>query len=361
MTEDLKILLDEASSSGSPPLAFSAEDVVAKGRRRSQRRTGFAGAGLAVLTVLAVGAGVVLNGGGGGSPVAAGEPSPSDSSPSVWVTRLYPPEGAPVYWGSTWATRDATGDAISATLAAYLKQHYPNVKNVLWGPGEAPEYNNTKTLVDPADPGSSFRIDRYQAMLTTSRDGSYSVMMDMVPIYRNWSGETGPGDDMGGGDNADPVGNDEGIQLVVDGGDGTENVEALRVAVFPANTYVQGFDSSAEGTFSPTGGRLISGCDEQTEPGEHGKPDTKITFECDETTGPNGERILTSVRTAWWKGSPITDYTAVVYRADGTAVVLGTKAEKPIGWKQGQSFDREPGLSMADMIAMALAVPPVTF
>lgn len=358
MTEDLKILLDEASSSGSPPMAFSADDVVTEGRRRAHRRTALAGSGLAVLTALAVGAGVVLNGGGGGpSPVVAGSPSESYSSPAPQYSQPVP-DGKTVGWNSYWVRQDATGTAISDALAAKLKELYPDVRNVLWGPGATPADENTKTLVDPASHDSSFRVDRFEAALVESFYGEQAPPTNTVPIYRSWSGMTWPAPEIWEG--GPPFDTNVGIQLVLDGKSRTE-VEALRVSVFPKGTYVEGFDDSPAASRDPKGGHLVSGCDDQSIKGQHGDGDTSVTFECGEFIGPNGEQGLTAERTIWWGGRAFIDRTAVLYRADGTAVVIGASASPPLDWKQGQRFDETPGLGMDDVTELALAVPPVTF
>lgn len=79
-------------------------------------------------------------------------------------------------------------------------------------------------------------------------------------------------------------------------------------------------------------------------------------------TGPGGERILQVAHHETYLDvdRTFTLHTVVVYRSDGTAVVLSATARPGLNWTQGSgTVPTTPGLSLDALTSLALAVPLV--
>lgn len=362
MTDDIKVLLDHASSA-SPLKAFDIDTVVRRGRGRARRRRlGLAGGGLfgvAALTAATIGLSSVIAPQTGAAPEQVGgtqPPAKTYTLPELDPAKKY-------YWRSyDWKSQprvdDATAAELTDALRSYLAEHFPQLKVIQYGPEEelftnpdGSSYPRAKAkLVAPDDEQSPFRVSRYTNRLVT--EGGQIVHEQ--PVYRvRYASEAANGDTL------DFL---SGAEIAVDGS-GVDQTDLLRVALYPAGGFRIGYDPSQDGWRDPVNGYLIKGCDtyDVTDAHEGTTDDRRFSFDCTESTGPNGERILAVAFHETYLDADVTSTinTVVVYRTDGTAVVVGDTPRPGLNWRQGQPAPETPGLTIEALTGLALAVPIV--
>lgn len=155
------------------------------------------------------------------------------------------------------------------------------------------------------------------------------------------------------------------VQPTYDGGDvvidtdGDGHAYGVSVTVIPAQGYAEGYgayrsDRNHE-TFAP---HLIAGCDDH--PVGEGDTARVITFVCDSFTASSGADVLVSTETVDHSrlddpGSART--TLVLYRADGTAVVVHARFGVLPDLSVKPPPTAIPDLTVEDLVALAEALP----
>jgi len=364
MTEDIKILLDEASGRSSPSYLVDTELVVARGRRRVRRR-GFALAGGTAAAVAVVTAAAVIGASAwsGANLPAASPPAPpaSVAPPPDYTLPALDPDKKYI-WYSDGRQDDTSAALITEAIRAHFEENFPDAKAVV--PLDDPDdpYEEIQTPLPLDDPLSGFAVSRYtNRLIEFTPGGSWGSANPNVheePVYRLWSnGAQDPLADSG----STNVPMESGALIAFDG-EGADRTDALGIALYPAGGYAEGGDGD-EGTMGfPFNGHLTEGCKDFDLPSRHGGTSTRMDFTCKEKTGPNGERILTTIaEESNGDGVFQSTQTVVVIRDDGTAVVVTAMPRPGVDWEQGQSFDRGTTVDLTDLTGMALAVPLVPF
>jgi hypothetical protein len=349
---DIKTLLDRASSA--PLLAFDADEVVARGRARlRRRRVGLAG-GVAVGVAAAVAAGLALTSTVGPTHQIGGPPS----GPRYTLPDLDP--GVHYYWHSQGRANDATAAQLSEAVVDYLAANLATAKVVAYGPDfEDDGATYRRRLVSPGSPDSPLRLSRYTNELVTLSDpGSAAAYVE--PVYRLWESGTPRAED----DSVSTLDQLSGAELALDGS-GQDQIDLLRVALFPAGGYRSGVDPAKMGARRPSDGYLVEGCEtyDVTDAHKGTADDRRFSFDCVESTGSRGERVVAVAahETYLRGGARFTLHTVVVYRTDGTAVVVSDTPRPGLDWEQGGGrVPGAPGLSLDDLTDLALALPLVT-
>jgi hypothetical protein len=367
MSSDIRSLLDGASST-SPPWVLDSDAVVARGRERTRRRrvrlasgavVGVAtvtAATLALTSMLAPPTGVAPPPDAG--PPAGTQPPPARTLPELDPSKHY-----------SWVSRERVDDAVGAALTKSLVDHFAQhpvlarAKVLQRGPEfEVDGVTHKVTLVTPGAAGSLFGVARYTNDLVSSAPpggGEAPPPAFSAPVYRLRSNvATGPDED-----STMTLDHLAGIELAVDGV-GEDQLDHLRIALFPKGTYRSGHDAAKQGARQPLDGYLVEGCDAYLVTDAHPgtEDDRRFDFDCHESIGPDDARIVTvaaeETYLAHWISYTIN--TVVVYRTDGTAVVVSDTPQPGRHWKQGSS--RAPGtpsLDLTELTAIALAMPLV--
>jgi len=364
MTDDIKVLLDQASGA-SPLEAFDIDTVLRRGRGRARRRRlGLAGGGLfglAALTAATVALNSALAPQTGSAPGQVGNTQPPAKTytlPELDPAKTY--HWRSYDWNSQGGVDDATAAELTDALRNYVAEHLPELKVIQYGPGEetftnpdGSSYTRTKAeLLAPDDEQSPLRFSRYTNRLVT--EGGQIVHEQ--PVYRfRYPGAV----------NEDTLDFWTGVQIAVDGS-GADQIDLLRVALYPAGGFRIGYDPAQDGRRHAVNGYLVKGCDTYDVTDAHEgttEDDRRFSFDCTESTGPNGERIFAVAfhETYLEADVTLTVNTVVVHRTDGTAVVVSDTATPGFNWSQGQPTSATTsGLSIEALTGLALAVPIVT-
>jgi hypothetical protein len=374
MTDDIEILLDRASSA--PLRAFDADDIVARGRAGLRRRRiglgGAAAAGVAAVSVAALALTSTLGAGTSPRSGVGGQPGPAYTLPELDPDTAY-------YWHS----RDRQDDAASARLTEALVGHFaanlPQAKVVAYGPDFQPDGSTYRTrLVSPGAPDSPLRVSRYTNELVAARgtgsvadgtvqDGEWPTFTPVdppepvheQPVYRLRESAAVQVED----DTAFTLNHLAGTEVAFDGS-GKDQTDLLRIALFPTGGYRAGYDPAQIGAREPSDGYLVEGCEtyDVTSAHQGTADDRRFSFDCRESTGPSGERVVSVAahETYVSAGATFTINTVVVRRTDGTALVVSDTPQPGLDWKQGR--DRVPGqpaLTLGELTRLALALPLV--
>lgn len=152
----------------------------------------------------------------------------------------------------------------------------------------------------------------------------------------------------------------DGGEVVIDT-DGDGHGYGVSVTVVPAHGYVEGHgayrsDRNHE-TFAP---RLIAGCDDH--PVGEGDTARVISFVCDSFTTSGGADVLVSTETVTRaeledRGSART--TVVLYRSDGTAVIVRGRFGVLPDLSVEPPATATPDVTVEDLVALAEALPTV--
>jgi hypothetical protein len=180
MTDDIKVLLDQASSD-SPLKAFDIDTVVRRGRGRARRRRlGLAGGGLfgvAALTAATVALSSAIAPHTGPAPGQVGgtqPPAKTYTLPELDPAKTY-------HWRSYGGhVDDATAAELTDALRSYIAEHFPALKVIKYGPEEetftnpdgSSDTRNKAKLLAPDDEQSPLRVSRYTNRLVTRVDRS---------------------------------------------------------------------------------------------------------------------------------------------------------------------------------------------
>ena len=152
----------------------------------------------------------------------------------------------------------------------------------------------------------------------------------------------------------------EGGEVVIDT-DGDEHGYGVSVTVVPAGGYAEGHgaykSAPNHATFAP---HLLPGCEDH--PVGEGDTARVITFACDTLTTTGGAPVLVSTETVTRPdredpGSART--TLVLYRADGTAVIVHARFGAMPDLSVKPPATAAPDLTVDDLVALAEAIPPV--
>jgi len=358
MTDDIKVLLDQASSA-SPLKAFDIDTVVRRGRDRARRRRlGLAGGGLvgvAALTAATVGLSSVIAPQTGSAPAQVGTQPPAKT---YTLPELDPSET--YHWRSyDGGVDDATAAELTDALQNYVVMHFPQLRVIKYGPEEetftnpdGSSYTRDKArLLAPDDEQSPFRVSRYTSRLVTES----GQIVHEQPVYRfRYPGAV----------NEDTLDVWSGLDIAVDGS-GADQIDLLRFALYPAGGFRTGYDPAQDGERHAVNGYLVKGCDTYDVTDAHEgttEDDRRFSFDCTESTGPNGEQIVAvALHETYLEGDlTITFNTVVVHRTDGTAVVVGDTPRPGFNWRHGQPTSATTsGLSIEALTGLALAVPIV--
>lgn len=282
MSEDLRETIDRELYEGSPPMSITAESLLAKGRRdRRNRRLWGATGGLAVL--LAAGVAVTnLPGRTGPDPVVLPEAGASSSAP--------PPE--------------------------YL----------MWrGNGDHDEGENDETR-------------RLKTALTAAMGAAGLNVVDMEidnPVVRGVEElvtVTGadPDPETGAGTGRKRVFYTVNMPF----GGGEQGHGWVGVTVYEKGVFVEGGQAAEYNPVVPTYDHLVAGCDDYNgiarAPGVVGARGVDLKVTCQDRTTNDGDRVLVrEAKITVDHGGMETLRQVVVYRKDGTAVVLDTQLETP--------------------------------
>jgi hypothetical protein len=358
MSGDIKCLLDRAATA-SPPWVLDSDAVVARGRERTRRRrVGLASGavvGIATVTAATLALTSMLAPSTGATPPTG--PPPIGTLPELDPNQHH-------YWASSGREDDEVGAELTGSLVDFLAEHLPEVKVLQYGPDfESDGFTYKVRLVAPGAEGSLFGMARYTNDLVSSDPlvgRAAPPPAFSAPVYRLRSNvATGPDEDTEG-----TLGHLSGIEVAVDGV-GEDQLDLLRIALFPEGSYRGGYDPAKWGAREGSNGYLVEGCEAYlvTDAHEGTEDDRRFDFDCDESTGPSGERVVTvaaeETYLAHWISYTIN--TVMVYRTDGTAVVVSDTARPGRHWKQGSSrAPNTPSLDLNELTAIALAMPLVT-
>ena len=359
MTTDIKSLLDRASASP-PPWVLDSDTVVARGRNRARRRRVGLASGAVVGVAATVALASLLAPPTGAAPPASAIPT-SPTAPRVDTLPDLDPNDHFI-WSSRGREDDAVGATLTESLVDHFADHLPGAKVVQYGPEfEADGSTYKATLVTPGAPGSLFGIARYtNSLVSWAPVGPEApVPAFSAPVYRLRTTVAADADDA-----MTTLDHLAGIEIAVDGV-GEDQLDLLRIALFPAGSYRSGTDPVRQGMRQPLDGYLVEGCEAYlvTDAHQGTEDDRRFDFDCDESTGPLDERVVTvaaeETYLAHWISYTIN--TVVVYRTDGTAVVVSDTPQPGRHWKQGSSrAPGTPGLDLNELTAIALTVPLVT-
>lgn len=316
-TDDLNLALDDEFERCTPDISIVPSEVVIRGRRRVRaRRIGAGGGGLAAIAVVAVLVPTVF---AGGPPAEPAEPAGiRQQDPSEYPIALDP--NVEYIWGADESRFDEANesDAYSTTPATAEL-------NTAWQAA-------LDDLGFQAQPGWGDEVQRHNDVLTPDKDQS--------GVYGGWAGE-------------------ESLVLAerpVYSASASDDTDQLSMEVYPAGSFLVGAGTQAKNPswLLPDPRYLVPGCDPFTRSFDPAPAQTvmaDVTFECVDSDGPDGERILSVRPSHSWDGhtTRMIAY-LVVYRTDGTAVRITDR-----------SWNEKSPLQFTDeqMTDLALALPSV--
>lgn len=294
-----------------PPKAWDSRDLEDRARKSIRRnRLGAAGAALATLVAVAIAVPILI--------VGSDEDGPGPATHSL--PALDP--DAEYGWTYEPAEPSAATGLFDKSLRKYLKQH--------------PELN-----IDDADDLAPVMARQTRELWTAvpvggeyeyGEDIPGSKLVYREPVYTL----TGDGDERG---------------IIFDGAD-TDMDERLDVTVHPKGGYEPGFaDVSDDPSRLPRPQYLAAGCQGYKHP-EQADTGAYVEFNCTTLDSKQGNEIDAVERTEVLPDKTVTvTWTVVVYRDDGTAVVVSDTVNAPKRLKIS--------LSPADLAGIAESLPDV--
>ncbi|CAM3095842.1 hypothetical protein [Stackebrandtia soli] len=327
MTDELKRRLDDELPKGPVPFGLDMDGLVTAGRRGRRFRALAIGGG-SVTAVAAVSAVAIF----AASVGTAGDPAPAAgpknvTQPEVTLPELDPDktyEWSPLFWDEDIERTEAT-EAYTEALRSVFDELYPGIdfdQEGMFGGGGEPEVvdivNTLSKVTEVVDEGS-YDVEpiHSQPLYETSVEGENNTTVAPYALFP-----------------------------------GAEFTERLDMQVWPAGGFTTGTDGPTD---------LIDCESTEYQSDFEGKAIEDIT--CTETTGPNGELIRQAVASTSHSGTGATYWrvhTTVVYRTDGTAVVIENqvaKEDEDTGDALADLGDRAPAMSLEDQITVALALP----
>lgn len=331
-----------AELSGAVPLSTLDEDgIVRAGRRRAgARRIGFVGAfalGLAALT----GGIVALQPGGGTAPVeAASQEQPSYPIPGLDVNRQW-----------AWRLDGLTDGRPEPTRTDATRK----ITDALWTWIEGRDdlavtrYDPAANTYVPVTRETFPDVVRDIQSLYDVTDGAETPQGYQRPVYR--LGESVYGQE-----------HDDLSWTFAENAGANVMDESVRLAYYPKDSYLYGAQSSHYGDPSqPAPHELVAGCEDYSyDAGEYAP--RVGSFDCAESTGPNGERVIV---VDWTETTGTTSHrtsrTVVLYRADGNAVVVSDSAYTSTHSAAIDAVPADPRLTLGaeDLVGLAAAMPDV--
>ncbi|MEV0643983.1 hypothetical protein AB0I28_01845 [Phytomonospora sp. NPDC050363] len=313
-TDELNRVLNDEFERCTPELSIVPSAIIAKGRRRARARlAGLAGGGVAAIAAVAVLLPTVF---AGGTAQDAAVP-PLRQDPSEYPIAFDP--NVEYIWSADESRFDEENEADAYTTTPATEE-----LTTAWLAGlEALGFQGQGSWNEGA-------VTRHNEVLTPDQDQSGA--------YGGWAG-----------DESKVLAERLAYSAQVDTADGI-----ISLYVRPAGLFLRGAGTQAKNPSSllPDPRYLVPGCDSYTYMLEFPRPaEVETTFECVESEGSEGERIL-SVRPSQTTGGRTSRTIAylVVYRADGSAVLITERS-----WNETS----EPSLSDEQMTALALALPAV--
>lgn len=349
MTKDMESVVSRELRDRIPPTMITVEGITRAGKRRILgRRLGFAGAFVTGMAALTAGILVLQPGPGGPGANAGASADPSVSSSAV--DDLQPP----------------TGEQPSFPLPDLdWSRQYD------WGTdGSHAETPETAMLTDALWEWTSGRDDVHLWWVNGITDGRDPVTREnLLPVYRTKQ-DLYEDDDpsVSGSATGAATGYSRPVYILNTGSDfersliwtvdGVENSAAIDMTVYPKGSYLPGAESVEGAAPSAHETRhLVAGCEDYRYDAQ-GTGENLAEFTCDESEGPDGERIITVE--AMFNATTASEQkmiTAVVYQPNGNAVVIEGTAYN----SENERFTRGmgPGLTADDMADLALSLPDV--
>ena len=320
-----------------PPSALDTDRIVKAGRRRlGARRAGLAG-GFALAVVALTGGILALQPAGGTAPVdAAAEGQPTYPLPGLdgdkqWTWKL---DGL----SNGGPTRTEATEEITDALWSWIES-----RDDLAVTRYDPAANSYVPVTRETFPG----VVRDTQSLYEVADGTDTPQGYQRPVYR--LGESVYGQE-----------HDDLSWTFAENADANIMDDSLRLAFYPKGSFVYGAQSARRGDpAEPDVHNLVAGCDGYSyDAGEYAP--RVGTFSCEESTGPNGERV---VAVTWNETTGTTSHrtsrTVVLYRNDGNAVVVSDSA-----YTSSHDIDAVPAdprlvLSAEELTELAASMPDV--
>lgn len=283
MTDQIKAMLDEAAHIGEPPSHVNGDEIVLKGRKRNRaRRFGVGGGatlGVAGLTAVAL----LLTPVDGGQTDERGAAADTVEQPEFELPDIDVKPGEKLQWlrksdEESGPTKET--EAFSAAFWEHLENEYDDI-------GIA---DNAENTIEPLTDANMTAMTRDFMWLNYVEEDSEPtpVQHDPIPRYQLHTE----------------------VSL-----DREDVIDAIEVTVYPKGSFEAG--AGTEHDY-----RNLYTCDHR-DGGPEGVDPTEATRDCTEETGPGGEKIA-RIKTEHevydeFAGS---DLQVVVYRADGTAIVV---------------------------------------
>ena len=336
MTDELNRLMDEATHTDAPPSHLDTDTLLHKGRQGARRHRRLVVTG-AVAAVLAIGTPVGL------LATAGADPSdPDHAAPAA--DPLEPPYDLP---------QPAMKDGYH-----YQWDYWGDFAN---GPGNW----------EDAQPVPTEETEKYDAAMWDYFDSTYDdVAVDANPNagQTEWVdpddepnqhvlreelelNEYAPDEPMPTATlSTEPIPNYSYSQEVRLGGADAAGPDWIQLTVYPEGGYRPGDPGNEDPTYLYT-------CTDRPGTGQPAAADR----ECEESTGPNGETIVTitasnSIGDADSPTETTRDLTTVLYRADGTAIVLFDEGPTAIENNELTTV-YDPTMSADEQLALLLSMP----
>lgn len=309
----LKLFAEHEKTDGPPP-GLDSDTLARKGRKRLMlRRWSMAGGLTAAVAVVAVAA-VTLTGLATPSPadLAAEEPATQPEYPLPDLPA--PPDGQQYAWGYK------AGEKTSAAADEY---------------GTAfQEWFSDQGIDLPEWPGMTVN----HRALFLGADWEWKQVDDSVPYY---------------GIATRSVGEDEDFPMTTDRLKSSE-ANFVGLKVYPRGSFEPGTGDTYEHLATCKDGLSLDALGEESVDARQDAPISLTpSYDCDEATGPDGERIL-RIETTWAQGDFVAreDNQVIVVRDDGTAVMVDVFA-----FSDDETDDNSKHLDLDGLTDLALSMP----
>lgn len=312
--EELNRVLDDEFERCTPEISIVPSDIANRGRRRVRaRRIGIGGGGVAAIAAVAVLLPTVFAGAPPAEPAGLRQQDPDEYPIALDPNVEY-------IWSPDESRFDEAHEADAYTTTPATVE-----LNAAW-------QQALDDLDFQAPDDWSNEVRRHNDVLTPDSDQSAA--------YGGWGG-------------------DESVVLAerpVYSAHASDRIEGLSMEVYPAGSFLVGAGTQAKNPswLMPDPRYLVPGCDPFTvefDPKPAMTVTADVTFECVDSDGPDGERILSVRPSHSWPGQTrhMIAY-LVVYRTDGTAVLITER-----------SWDEVAPLRYTDeeLTDLALALPSV--
>ncbi|GIG67269.1 hypothetical protein [Phytomonospora endophytica] len=338
MTKDFGPALDRELDTASPPTAITADGIIHKGRRQGANRVAYTGTASVIAVFLAAGLVFQLVGGGPG-----GGPDGAQASPS------------------------ASGEPDPPGQVAFPLPDLPEDKEYGWIGGGGDPNDTTRGLTDQW--WAALSAVEGAEVLTSGENDPMVPVTDRVDFPDIVRGVEGLFEDLNVGGSGFSKGPATGysrpfytmndwpmLQF-----DGELGPDVLEIAYYPKGSYLPGARTQPGGSYADYR-HLTEGCEDLTYNAQ-GRAGWTTGFECAESDGPGGERVL-SMEITTNNPSRTSEHRynrVVVYYPDGNAVVITDHAPS---WQERDDGHNatlsgtSPGLGTDELAALAFRIPP---